>query len=51
MARVAKTDGVVVVGGPESKWFTKFLVEKVFYSPSSIELRKLFLKAILGDLK
>ena len=51
MARVAKTGAVIVVGGPEATWFSKFLIAKVLYSPSNEELRNLFLEAGFGNLK
>jgi ubiquinone/menaquinone biosynthesis C-methylase UbiE len=51
MARVAKAGAVVAVGGPDAKWFSKFLIAKVLYSPSNQELKNLFLDAGLGNLK
>jgi ubiquinone/menaquinone biosynthesis C-methylase UbiE len=42
MARVAKLNGTVVVGGPESAWFGKLGLDKVFYTPAASEVEALF---------
>ena len=35
LARVASPNGKIIVGGPESAWFSKFALNRVFYTPSS----------------
>jgi SAM-dependent methyltransferase len=51
LARVTKPDGTVLVGGPESGWFSKFALNKVFYTPSAEELEGIFRKADLTMVK
>ena len=42
LARVTKPGGVVVVGGPESVWFSKIALNRVFYTPSREEMERIF---------
>ena len=51
LARVTKSNGTVVVGGPESGWFSKFALSKVFYTPSAEELERIFRQADLNMVK
>ena len=51
LSRVAKPDGTVVVGGPELGWFSKFALNKIFYTPSAEELERIFRKAGLTMVK
>lgn len=51
MTRVAKPGGIVVVGGPELRWFRKTALDKLFYTPSKEEVRTLLAKAGLIDGK
>ena len=48
-ARVTKPSGTVVVGGPESGWFSKFALNRVFYTPSAQEMETFFRKADLAS--
>jgi ubiquinone/menaquinone biosynthesis C-methylase UbiE len=45
MARVVKQGGIVIVGGPEFKWFRKVLLNKFFYTPARGNFGDLFYKA------
>ena len=47
-ARVTKPSGTVIVGGPESGWFSKFALNRVFYTPSAQEMETFFRKADLA---
>ena len=51
LARVTRSDGTVVVGGPESGWFSKFALDKILYTPSAEELERIFRKAELTMVK
>jgi SAM-dependent methyltransferase len=51
LARVTRVDGTVVVGGPESGWFSKVALNKIFYTPSAEELERIFRKADLAMVK
>jgi len=51
LARVTKPDGTVVVGGPESRWFSKFALNKILYTPSAEELERIFRMAGLSMVK
>jgi ubiquinone/menaquinone biosynthesis C-methylase UbiE len=51
MSRVVKSNGVVVVGGPEFGWFKKFALNRIFYTPSAEEVEDLFRKAGLDCLE
>lgn len=51
LARVTRSDGTVVVGGPEAGWFSKFALNKIFYTPSAGELKRIFRKAGLTLVK
>jgi demethylmenaquinone methyltransferase/2-methoxy-6-polyprenyl-1,4-benzoquinol methylase len=50
-ARVTRPGGTIVVGGPEAEWFSKFALNKIFYTPSSNELQKFFHRAGLLEVK
>ncbi len=51
MARVTKSNGTVIVGGPESGWFSKIALNRVFYTPSRQEMEIFFRKADLAAVK
>jgi len=51
LARVTKPGGTVVMGGPESGWFTKLALNRVFYTPSAEEMDCFFRKADLANVK
>lgn len=51
LARVTKPGGNVVVGGPESGWFSKLSLNRVFYTPSTEEMERFFRKAGLVNVK
>ena len=51
LARVTRSGGAVVVGGPESGWFSKVALNKIFYTPSPEELERIFRKADLAMVK
>ena len=42
LARVANPNGNVIVCGPESAWFSKFALNRVFYTPSVKEMERDF---------
>ncbi len=50
MARVAKANGKVVVGGPEYNWFRRVALHRFFYTPSRAEMEFLFEAAGLADV-
>jgi SAM-dependent methyltransferase len=50
-ARVTRPGGTVVVGGPEAEWFSKYALNKIFYTPSSDEMQTFFCKAGLLGVK
>jgi len=49
--RVSKSNRTVLVGGPESAWFSKFALDKTLYTPSAEKLEKIFRKADLTTVK
>ena len=49
--RVTKPSGTVIVGGPESGWFSKLALNRVFYTPSVQEMETFFRKADLATVK
>lgn len=49
-ARVTKSNGTVIVGGPESAWFSKFALNRVFYTPSAREMERILRKAELKNV-
>ncbi|MGA2682098.1 MAG: methyltransferase domain-containing protein [Candidatus Bathyarchaeia archaeon] len=51
LTRVARPGGTVIVGGPESRWFSKFALNRVFYTPSPEEMESIFGKADLVRVK
>ena len=51
LARVTNPNGKVIVGGPESGWFSKFALNRVFYTPSAEEMEKIFRRAGLVQVK
>ena len=51
MARVVKPGGRVVVGGPESEWFSKISLDRMFYTPSAKEVVELFNQAGFRDVR
>jgi demethylmenaquinone methyltransferase/2-methoxy-6-polyprenyl-1,4-benzoquinol methylase len=51
LARVANPNGNVIVCGPESAWFSKFALDKVFYTPSVKEMDVIFRNAGLVHVK
>ncbi len=51
MARVAKSGAPVVVGGPDYAWFSKFGLNRFFYTPSAGEVKVFFQKAGLVNLE
>ncbi len=50
-ARVTRDGGTVIVGGPESGWFSKLALDKVFYTPSAQEMEANFCAAHLTSVK
>jgi ubiquinone/menaquinone biosynthesis C-methylase UbiE len=50
-ARVTKPSGTVIVGGPESGWFSKLALNRIFYTPSAQEMETFFRKADLAVVK
>jgi ubiquinone/menaquinone biosynthesis C-methylase UbiE len=50
LTRVTKPGGTVIVGGPALEWFSKFALNKIFYTPSAIELDKAFRQAHLTNV-
>jgi demethylmenaquinone methyltransferase/2-methoxy-6-polyprenyl-1,4-benzoquinol methylase len=51
LARVANPNGNVIVCGPESAWFSKFALNRIFYTPSAKEMEEIFRKAGLVQVK
>jgi demethylmenaquinone methyltransferase/2-methoxy-6-polyprenyl-1,4-benzoquinol methylase len=51
LVRVTKPGGTVIVGGPESGWFSKFALNRVFYTPSAQEMETIFHRANLVAVK
>jgi len=51
LARVANPRGNVIVCGPESAWFSKFALNRVFYTPSVKEMDEIFRNAGLVEVK
>lgn len=51
MARVVKPRGSVVVGGPESEWFSKISLDRMLYTPSAREVVDFFDQAKLRDVR
>jgi ubiquinone/menaquinone biosynthesis C-methylase UbiE len=51
MARVVKPRGRVVVGGPESGWFSRISLDRMLYTPSAKEVVELFNQAKFRDVK
>ena len=51
LARVTKPGGAIVVGGPESGWFSKVSLNRVFYTPSAEEMERYFRSADLSKVK
>ena len=51
LARVANPNGSIIVCGPESAWFSKFGVNRVFYTPSVKEMDEIFRSAGLVQVK
>ena len=49
--RVANPNGNIIVGGPESAWFSKFALNRIFYSPSVKEMERIFRNAGLVQVK
>ncbi len=49
--RVTKVNGVVAVGGPFSEWFSKFALNRLFYTLSSNDLESFFIKAGLSHVE
>ena len=51
LTRVANPNGKVIVCGPESAWFSKFALNRVFYTPSFQEMQRIFHDAGLVEVK
>jgi demethylmenaquinone methyltransferase/2-methoxy-6-polyprenyl-1,4-benzoquinol methylase len=51
LARVVNSNGNVIVCGPESGWFSKFALNRVFYTPSVKEMGGIFRNAGLIEVK
>ena len=51
LARVANPNGKIIVGGPESAWFSKFALNRIFYTPSVDEVERIFRDSGLLDVK
>ncbi len=51
LARVANPNGTIIVGGPESAWFSKYALNRVFYTPSVKEMNEIFLNSGLVQVK
>ena len=51
LARVANPNGNIIVCGPESAWFSKFALNRVFYTPSVKEMDGIFRNAGLVQVK
>jgi demethylmenaquinone methyltransferase/2-methoxy-6-polyprenyl-1,4-benzoquinol methylase len=51
LARVTSPSGDIIVCGPESSWFSKFALNRVFYTPSAKEMDEIFRSAGLVGVK
>jgi MPBQ/MSBQ methyltransferase len=51
MIRVLKPGGRVVIAGPESNWFRKLSLDRFFYTPSMVELERMFRNNGLMNVK
>ena len=51
LARVANPNGNIIVCGPESAWFSKFALNRVFYTPSVKEMNDVFRNVGLVHVK
>lgn len=51
MARVVKTGGRVIVGGPELDWFKKTHLNRILYTPSAGEVEGFFNEAKLRNVR
>jgi ubiquinone/menaquinone biosynthesis C-methylase UbiE len=51
LTRVANPNGNIIVCGPESAWFSKFALNRVFYTPSIKEMERIFRNAGLAHVK
>ena len=51
LARVANPNGNIIVCGPESAWFSKFALNRIFYTPSFKEMERIFRNAGLVQVK
>lgn len=51
MMRVLKSSGKLIIAGPESTWFRKLSLDRFFYTPSAVELKRLFKNARLLNVK
>ena len=51
LARVANPNGNIIVCGPESAWFSKFALNRIFYTPSVKEMDEIFRNAGLVKVK
>lgn len=45
LARVTKSNGAIIVGGPEQGWFRRFTLDRFFYTPSTVELEGFYAEA------
>lgn len=50
-ARVTRAGGIVIVCGPDLEWFSKFALNRVFYTPSAQEMETFFRQADLVAVK
>jgi ubiquinone/menaquinone biosynthesis C-methylase UbiE len=50
-ARVTRTGGDVIIGGPESGWFSKLALNRIFYTPSAQEMETFFRQANLAAVE
>ncbi len=51
MDRVLRHQGKLVVAGPEFAWFRRFSLHKIFYTPASEELCRLFRRVNMHDVQ
>src|SRR5208283_341244 len=51
LARVVNPNGNIIVCGPESAWFSKFALNRIFYTPSVKEMERIFRNAGLVQVK
>ena len=51
LTRVVHPKGKIIVGGPESAWFRKFALNRIFYTPSVKEMERIFRTAGLVQVK